>query len=107
MVGGRRILVAASVAALSGVGVLGAAQVSGAASTDPITFAYTGGSQAYTVPTDGSICAVTVDVAGANGGQSAVANEEGGPGTGGTAAATFPVTPGEVVTVDVGGVGGD
>jgi hypothetical protein len=38
MVAGRRVLVAASVVALSGVGVLGTTGVSNAASTDPITF---------------------------------------------------------------------
>jgi hypothetical protein len=88
------------------------------ANAAPVSFSSTGATQTYVVPADGSVCRVTLDAAGANGGAgdfvgTAGANGGGGGvraasvgGTGGTSAATFPVVPGQVITVDVGGAGG-
>jgi hypothetical protein len=95
----RRLLVGLSVTVLAAFGAIGMAPGVGAAEAVP--FAYTGASQTYTMPSD--VCSVTIDVVGANGG--GITNT--GPGVGGTAQATFPVLPGDVLTVDVGGAGGD
>ncbi|MFH1005199.1 MAG: glycine-rich protein [Bacteroidota bacterium] len=60
------------------------------------TFAYTGAAQNFTVPT--GVTSINVDVRGAQGG-----------GTGGTGAkvvATLTVTPGQVLQINVGGMGG-
>ncbi len=103
-----------AVAALGLVGATGSAAVT----ADAVSFSYTGDVQTYTVPSDGSVCAVTLDAAGANGGNGDFVN--GVPfsfgtgdadaqflgGTGGGASATYLVAPGDVITVLVGGAGG-
>ena len=71
-------------------------------------FSYTGTVQGYSVPSDGSVCSLQVDVAAANGGNSAlVPGATGSGGVGGQATATFAVDPGDVVAVIVGGVGAE
>jgi Glycine rich protein len=67
------------------------------------TFEFTGAEQTFTVPTD--VCHVTIDAFGAAGGIGN--NADGTPGLGGRATATFAVTPGESLQVNVGGRGGD
>jgi len=66
----------------------------------PATFAYTGGAQTYTVPA--SATSLRVDLAGASGGAAA---NQGAPGLGGRVQAVLAVTPGEVLTLYVGGAG--
>jgi hypothetical protein len=110
-----RIVAIVGTAALGSFGLVAGAGPAGAA--DPQTFAYTGAVQTYVVPAD--VCAVTLDAAGANGGDGDFV--DGFPpdafgsdgveaqfvgGTGGGASATFLVDPGDVITVLVGGVGG-
>jgi hypothetical protein len=63
------------------------------------TFAYTGGVQTYTVPA--GITSLSVDMAGAAGGSSYIA----AGGMGGRLQATLAVTPGQVLTIYVGGAG--
>ncbi len=69
------------------------------------TFAYSGGTQTYTVPA--GVTLVRVDAIGAQGGANTLngytANDA--QGKGGRVQATLPVTPGEVLTVTVGGRG--
>jgi hypothetical protein len=71
--------------------------VSGASTA---SFAYTGAAQQFTVP-DG-VTQVAIAAAGATGGNGLGAS---GTGIGGLVTATIPVTPGEALTVDVGGAG--
>lgn len=66
-----------------------------------VTFAYTGGVQTYTVPA--GVTALAVDMAGAAGGP--VYSTTTGQGLGGRVQATLAVTPGQVLTVVVGGAG--
>src|SRR5688572_18366612 len=69
-------------------------------------FAFTGSPQTYVVP-DG-VCAVTIVARGAEGGQGADGAEPLIPGgLGAEVSGTIAVTPGQVLTVDVGGAGGD
>ena len=99
----RRLVVGISAVSVAGLGVLGVAASGGGAQTVvdvPVPFTFTGASQTYTVPDDPNVCDLTISAAGANGGTSGVAG-----GTGGQVVATFPVVPGDVITVDVGGVG--
>ncbi|MFC5185198.1 DUF11 domain-containing protein [Actinomadura harenae] len=64
------------------------------------TFAYTGSPQEFTVPE--GVCELKVDAFGAAGGDAFY----GSPGgRGGGVHATVPVTPGDVLTIDVGGAG--
>jgi len=111
----RRSAAVAATVALSSLGLV--AFTGASAVAEPATFGYTGSAQTYTVPSDGSVCQVRFEAAGADGGQGdfvdAAASGGGGEfgaasvdGTGGSAAATFPVVPGQVITVDVGGAGG-
>ena len=65
-------------------------------------FAYSGGAQSFTVPS--GITRVTITAAGAQGGYSDGGGGLGG-GLGGSVTATIPVTPGQVLTVFVGGIG--
>ena len=69
------------------------------------TFAFTGASVHVTVPE--GVCALSFELAGGNGGAAddvgAAGVIEGG--TGGTIAGTMLVTPGDVMTVTVGGAG--
>lgn len=71
-------------------------------STESTTFSYTGSSQSYEVPT--GVTSITVDVRGAQGGQPSGTAIT--PGSGGRVQTTLTVTPGETLTVNVGGRGG-
>jgi hypothetical protein len=67
-------------------------------------FGFNGGAtQTYTVPTDGRICALRIQAAGASGGSAGASHG----GAGGSGSGTFDVHPGDIVTVDVGSHGGD
>ncbi len=66
------------------------------------TFIYTGGPQTYTVPA--GVTSVVVRATGASGGVSTASTAA--PGQGAVVTATLAVTPGQVYTVNVGGVGG-
>jgi hypothetical protein len=72
-----------------------------------LTFNYTGSVQTYTVPP--CVTSITVDVYGAEGGQSASVplNSSQPTGKGGRVQATIPVNPGDVLYIYVGGKGGD
>ena len=61
------------------------------------TFNYTGSPQSWTVPA--CVSSITVTAGGAEGGGNL-------GGSGATITATIPVTPGQVVTVNIGGSGG-
>jgi hypothetical protein len=65
------------------------------------TFTYTGAAQSWTVPE--GVAQATFDVFGAQGGSESTLREGGG---GGKAHATFDVTSGDTLQVNVGGVGG-
>jgi hypothetical protein len=90
-------------------GLMWVAVAGGPATAQPTTqdFAYTGGEQSFVVPA--GVCSVTVDALGAEGGANSGTDSLGGslPGLGGEAQATITVTPGETLTVVVGGRGGD
>ncbi|HEX5502791.1 MAG TPA: PxKF domain-containing protein, partial [Thermomicrobiales bacterium] len=83
-------------------GLAGSAGATGTCNTTAgstiCTFGYTGAAQTWTVP-DG-VTQVTLDVFGAQGGY-----ESAQGGNGGRATATVAVTPGETLTIVVGGVG--
>lgn len=68
------------------------------------TFSYTGSVQTYTVP----LCAtsITVDVKGAKGSNMTYNGQTSNGGKGGRVTCTFPVTPGDVLSIYVGGQGG-
>ena len=91
------VLTAVSIAALVTSGAVSPSAGS-AVSTQAVTpFAYTGGTQSYTVPTDGSVCSLTIDAAGENGGSATnvAPGATGVGGTGGHVTATFTVSPGD------------
>jgi hypothetical protein len=69
----------------------------------PVSFSYTGNTQTYTVPA--GVTSITVDANGAGGG--AQPGNGGQAGAGGKMVATIPVTPGQVLSVIVGGAGGN
>jgi len=69
----------------------------------PVTFAYTGSVQSYTVPA--GVTSLTVDASGAGGG--IYPGSVGQAGAGGRMIATIPVTPGQVLNIVVGGAGGN
>ena len=69
----------------------------------PVTFAYTGSVQSYTVPA--GVTSLTVDASGAGGG--IYPGGVGTAGAGGRMLATIPVTPGQVLNIVVGGAGGN
>jgi hypothetical protein len=71
--------------------------------SQPVSFAYTGNSQTYTVPA--GVTSITVDANGAGGG--VYPGGVGTAGAGGKMIATIPVTPGQILTVVVGGAGGN
>ena len=72
------------------------------------TFGYTGSSQTYTVPPGVSQIAVTgVGAPGGSGLEGLFGGGGAAGGVGSTATAQVPVTPGETLTVDVGGHGGN
>jgi hypothetical protein len=82
------------------VGSMLVSTVASAASPQVATFSFTGGEQTYTVPA--GLNAVTIVATGAAGGgpSSGLA-----AGRGAIVSAVVPVTPGEVIYVDVGGIG--
>ncbi|MEI8192486.1 MAG: glycine-rich protein, partial [Flavobacteriia bacterium] len=69
----------------------------------PVSFSYTGSTQTYTVPA--GVTSITVDANGAGGG--AQPGNGGQAGAGGKMLATIPVTPGQVLSIIVGGAGGN
>lgn len=92
-------------ALLCGALLPGLAGVAGAAGTcntasglTTCTFGFTGATQTWTVPA--GVTQVTLDVFGAQGGYEAAQG-----GQGGRATATVAVTPGETLTIVVGGIG--
>src|SRR6476661_4399044 len=91
------VLTAVSIATLASFGAVGPSAGSAVSAEAATLFAYTGGQQSYVVPGDGTVCSLQVDVAGANGGNSAlVPGATGSGGVGGQATATFAVNPGDV-----------
>ncbi|MDO7877801.1 glycine-rich protein [Hymenobacter sp. ASUV-10] len=68
-----------------------------------VSYSYTGGVQTYTVPAGMTLLRVTA--VGAAGGFNSSNSFAGGQG--GSVTATIPVTPGEVLSIYVGGKGGD
>ncbi|MDE0803382.1 MAG: hypothetical protein OSA99_08665, partial [Acidimicrobiales bacterium] len=106
-------LIAVGALALSATSVI-APTAAGAATIDE-TFSFTGSTVEWTVPDD--VIEITVEAFGAEGGDSAAAGfdddtgiQTAGPGPGGlggTTTATIEVTPGETLTLAVGGQGGD
>jgi hypothetical protein len=100
----------AATAAVATVSVLVPWRFAPVASAAPIdvTFEFTGGPEEFLVPPD--VCRVHVEALGASGGdRRSLAGEE-FPGVGGYGAyaiADLEVTPGEALTVRVGGEGGD
>lgn len=67
-----------------------------------VNFAFTGGSQSWTVPAN--ITSINVDMTGAEGADNSPA-AIGGGGLGARVQATIPVTPGESLQINVGGFG--
>lgn len=119
----RRVLAIGSGALLAGGFV---AMGTGPATAAPVeeSFTFTGASETFTVPDD--VCVLNVDAFGAQGGaglfegmasvegersdvgaQDIGALQAGDGGLGGHVAAQIEVTPGEALTVTVGGAGGD
>lgn len=106
-------MIAVVALALSATSVI-APTAAGAATIDE-TFSFTGSTVEWTVPDD--VTEITVEAFGAEGGDSAAAGfdddtgiQTAGPGAGGlggTTSATIEVTPGETLTLAVGGQGGD
>ena len=60
---GRRSLVGLAVVGAAGWGLITAVASAPDAAAAPIAFAFTGATQTYVVPSDGSVCSVTVDLA--------------------------------------------
>ena len=63
------------------------------------TFSYTGGAQTWTVPA--GVTSISVDMSGAKGGNQSAYGGSGG--SGGRLQSTYPVTPGQVLNLYVGG----
>ena len=110
----RGVRCVAGVAALTAVAlVVGTGGASGQSEPETTTFSFTGDAQTFTVPA--GVHAVQVQVSGAQGGAGSscfIGGDEfcGVPGTGGNGAAVsgvLEVTPGETLTIVVGGAGGD
>ncbi len=100
----RRISYVLSVVALASAGVV--ATTVGSAGAEPVTteLEYTGATEDFVVPA--GVCSLTVDVFGAQGGTGASGESDvDNGGLGGRATATISVTPGETLTVTVGGAG--
>src|SRR5262249_7605435 len=70
----------------------------------PVAFAFQGAPDAYTVPA--GVCSVTLDALGAAGGRGGGTDAD-HVGQGGEIVATLKVSPGEVLSVNVGGRGND
>jgi hypothetical protein len=73
------------------------------ASTGSQTFNFTGAAQTFTVPA--GVTQLTISAFGAQGGAGALGAPAGG--LGGSVSAKITVTPGEILTINVGGVGGN
>jgi hypothetical protein len=71
-------------------------------STTSSTFNYTGANQTFTVPSN--ISSINVSLSGAGGGAATIWGQIGGAG--GLVSGTLAVTPGQILTVLVGGLGG-
>jgi hypothetical protein len=102
----RRLLAAGSLVALAaGMSLAVAGPAGGGTSSE--TFEFEDETQTFTVPDN--VCEIRVIALGAGGGDStdSVLAETVPGGTGGRAEATIPVTPGETLTVRVGGEGED
>ncbi|MBK8555546.1 MAG: HYR domain-containing protein [Lewinellaceae bacterium] len=73
----------------------------------PASFEYTGAEQTWTVPA--GVTSIMVDMSGAAGGEANLAgnpgNGSGREGYGGRVVGTIPVTPGDVIYINVGGKG--
>lgn len=93
---GRTAAVVCGVLGVIGLGAPVGAWASTCPATGSCGFVFTGSEQTFTVPAD--VFSVHVTAVGAAGGGLR-------PGLGGTADATIPVTPGETLYVEVGGVG--
>lgn len=94
----------AVVALVGGFGLVGVTSATGQTASE--TFEAVGDAQAYTVPA--GVCGVTIDAFGAAGGNGAGSGPDSvaAGGSGGHASASIPVTPGEILSVYVGGEGG-
>src|SRR5262245_29997758 len=93
-------LAAFGVLALTGVAI--AVDGSAGAIATPTTYTASG---TFDVPAD--VCSITVEVIGAQGGDGDFDNALGTGALGARVSATVAVTPGESLTVVVGGAGGD
>jgi len=93
-----RTLIQFSVGILTLVGVLGIASNSLNAQSTTATFNYTGAAQTWTVPP--CVYSIQVDVRGAKGGTTLAQG-----GRGGRVTATIAVNPGDILQVNVGGLG--
>lgn len=124
----RRVALSAAAVALSTGGVLAAGGGTSGAAPTAAHFGYTAGAQSFVVPS--GVCEITVDAFGAKGGNGGIfdlvltdrpgvttgygggsgdvsAQQLAGPGGfGGRATGTLTVTPGETLTIMVGGKGG-
>ena len=89
---------AGTVAALAGPAAASTAEPGAAAATDSQTFLCTGNQQTYTVPA--GVTSVTYQASGANGAFPSTFPSPGGKGA--KITGSIPVTPGEVLTIDVG-----
>ncbi len=91
----------AAMAFLGAEGILSPLNSSAATLPTGTSFSFTGSDQTYVVPSN--VCAVTIYVAGSEGGT----DYNGGiGGVGGVGSATVPVTPGSTLSVVVGSLGG-
>lgn len=90
---------AAGVTGISSAGNNGSVSITANGTTT--NFSYTGGYQTYTVP--GGVTSLTVTASGASGGGATWASYS---GAGGFVSGTLAVTPGQILTIVVGGGGG-
>ena len=98
----RTIAILGMVALSTGVTALATSGGAGAQAVEE-SFEFTGAAEDFAVPAD--VCSITVVAVGARGGDSFEDNQPGFGAPGGSATATMPVTPGETLTVVVGGAG--
>jgi hypothetical protein len=105
----RSSMVSVGLAVAAGPILWATAPPATSASMSPIHYAYTGTVASYTVPSDGSVCSVTLSLAGADGGDGRGGFTESGGigGSGGRITATLDVEPGQILVISVGGAGHD
>ncbi|MEV6553605.1 glycine-rich protein [Streptomyces sp. NPDC051597] len=96
----RLVLPGTITLALAGAGLVAFAPPALAATT--VAFAYTGGSQSFTVPA--GVYSIDVDAFGAQGQDGPAGGSAGG--LGGEAQSRLAVTPGQILQINVGGSGG-